>query len=215
MSEIPMDELQASLPAFECLLLAQGYGLYCIDYTQDFSGVLDREALVDHLCASEGFREQGNLASAICPDVPRILANTGSLGDQAKLGTRSERSCTTRSCRGEVREPIGGHLADYADCPNVHLRCTFLHPDVHTRGCTCIEVSLSAGRGGDLSADTARRWWRRPWPWSPPQICRRNKVCLWPSRPPSSGRTWPCASTGVLSWPTGCRGRYSWPGTRT
>ena len=41
-SEIPMDELQASLPAFEHLLLAYGYGLYCIDYTQDFLGVLDR-----------------------------------------------------------------------------------------------------------------------------------------------------------------------------
>ena len=35
MFEIPMDELQASLPAFERLLLAHGYG---IDYTQDFSG---------------------------------------------------------------------------------------------------------------------------------------------------------------------------------
>ena len=39
MSEIPMDELQSSLPAFERLLLAHGYGIYCIDYTQDFFGV--------------------------------------------------------------------------------------------------------------------------------------------------------------------------------
>ena len=30
-SEIPMDELQASLPVFERLLLAHGYGIYCID----------------------------------------------------------------------------------------------------------------------------------------------------------------------------------------
>ena len=30
-SEIPMDELQASLPALESLLLAHGYGIYCID----------------------------------------------------------------------------------------------------------------------------------------------------------------------------------------
>ena len=75
-SEIPMDELQASLPAFERLLLAHGYGIYCIDYTQDFSGVLDRE----HLCASEGFREQGDLASAMRTDEPTILANTDSVG---------------------------------------------------------------------------------------------------------------------------------------
>ena len=32
-SEIPMDELQDSLPAFERQLLARGYGLYSIDYT--------------------------------------------------------------------------------------------------------------------------------------------------------------------------------------
>ncbi|MEW8688307.1 MAG: hypothetical protein AB2556_21050 [Candidatus Thiodiazotropha sp.] len=42
-SEVPIDELQASLPAFERQLLAHGYGLYSIDYTQGFSGVLDRE----------------------------------------------------------------------------------------------------------------------------------------------------------------------------
>ena len=80
-SEIPMDKLQASLPAFERLLLAHDYGIYCIDYTQDFSGVLDREALVDRLCASEGFREQGDLASAMRTDVPTILTNTSSVGD--------------------------------------------------------------------------------------------------------------------------------------
>ncbi|MEW8689066.1 MAG: hypothetical protein AB2556_24870 [Candidatus Thiodiazotropha sp.] len=50
---------------------------------------------------------------------------------------------------GEVLKPIGGHLADFADCPNVHLHRTFLHlhrtflhPDVQARGCTRIEVSL-------------------------------------------------------------------------
>ncbi|MEW8688046.1 MAG: hypothetical protein AB2556_19720, partial [Candidatus Thiodiazotropha sp.] len=80
-SEIPMDELQASLPAFKRLLLAHGYGLYCIYYTQDFSRVLDREALVDHLCASEGFPKQGDLAAAMRADVPTILANTGSIED--------------------------------------------------------------------------------------------------------------------------------------
>ncbi|MEW8689327.1 MAG: hypothetical protein AB2556_26185 [Candidatus Thiodiazotropha sp.] len=28
------------------------------------------------------------------------------------------------------------------DCPNEHLRYTFLHPDEQARGCTRIEVSL-------------------------------------------------------------------------
>ena len=39
---------------------------------------------------------------------------------------------------------MGGHLADYVDCPNKHLHETFLHPDVQKRGCTHIEVSLYA-----------------------------------------------------------------------
>ncbi|MEW8688947.1 MAG: hypothetical protein AB2556_24270 [Candidatus Thiodiazotropha sp.] len=56
---------------------------------------------------------------------------------------------------GEVREPIGGYLADYVDCPNEHLRRTFLHPDEQAQGCTCIEVSLHACCGRDLSAGTA------------------------------------------------------------
>ena len=165
-SEIPMG-LQASLPAFIRLLLAHGYGIYCIDYTQDFSGVLDREMLVDHLCASEGFREQGDLASSMRTDVPTILANTDSVGGYvctwvhtSKLGTRSDRKAYNKVVSnfeaGEIREPIGDHLADYVDCPNDHLRRTFLHPDIQAWGCTCIEVSLYACRRGDLSANTAK-----------------------------------------------------------
>ena len=45
---------------------------------------------------------------------------------------------------GEVREQFGGHLADYVDCPNERLRKTFLHPEVQSRGCTRIEISLYA-----------------------------------------------------------------------
>ncbi|MEW8689202.1 MAG: hypothetical protein AB2556_25550, partial [Candidatus Thiodiazotropha sp.] len=87
-----MDELQASLPAFKCLLLGHGYGLYCIDYTQDSSGVLDREVLVDHLCASKGFHEQGDLALAMRADVPTILANTGSVGDHVCTWVRTSKA---------------------------------------------------------------------------------------------------------------------------
>ena len=131
-SEIPIDELQAFLPAFERLLLAHGYGLYCIDYTQDFSGVLDREVLVDCLCASEGFREQGDLAYAMPTDMPTILANTSSVGDHvctwvgtSKAGymvrTKAYNKVVSNFEVGEIRKPIGGHQADNVDCPNEHL----------------------------------------------------------------------------------------------
>lgn len=56
---------------------------------------------------------------------------------------------------GEIREPVGGHLADYVDCPNPHLRQTFLHPDVQARGCTRIEVSLYACPQNELSSKKA------------------------------------------------------------
>ena len=56
---------------------------------------------------------------------------------------------------GEIREPVGGHLADYADCPKQRLCKTFLHPDVQARGCTRIEVSLYAFPLGKLSNQKA------------------------------------------------------------
>ena len=88
-SEIPMDELQVSLPAFERQLLAHSYGLYSIDYMQD-SGVLDREALVDHLCAFKGFQEQGDLPDSMRKGMPTILVNTDSVGrDMSPIGEHS------------------------------------------------------------------------------------------------------------------------------
>ncbi|MEW8689273.1 MAG: hypothetical protein AB2556_25910 [Candidatus Thiodiazotropha sp.] len=75
-----MDELQASLPAFERQLLAHCYGLYSINYMQDFSGVLDLETLVEHLCTFAGFHKQGDLTAAMCKGTPTVLANTDSVG---------------------------------------------------------------------------------------------------------------------------------------
>ena len=48
-SEVPLDELHGGLHVFEKCLEGYGYGIYSIDYTQDFSGVLDRKALVGQL----------------------------------------------------------------------------------------------------------------------------------------------------------------------
>ena len=49
-----------------------------------------------------------------------------------------------------------GHLADYVDCPNDHLRRTFLHPDVQARGCTRIELSVRLPRGRPLGEHSQR-----------------------------------------------------------
>ena len=165
-SEIPIDELQEALPTFDAELLFRGYGIYSIDYTRDYSGVLDRKTLVEYLCEKKDFREQGDLAAAMGADAPTILANTDSVGNHVCTWVYTSSSGNTVRTKlynkvvsnfeaGEIREPIGGHLADYVDCPNQHLRRTFLHPDVQARGCTRIEVSLYACRGADLSTEVA------------------------------------------------------------
>ena len=42
-SEIDIQKLHDILPTLEERLQAQGYGIYSIDYTRDFSGTLDRK----------------------------------------------------------------------------------------------------------------------------------------------------------------------------
>ncbi|MFC1362590.1 MAG: hypothetical protein G8D61_02870, partial [gamma proteobacterium symbiont of Ctena orbiculata] len=79
--EIPISELQAALPAFECQTLSNGYVIYSIDYTQDFSATTDRKAPVEHLCSDKiGFRELGDTAAANDANEPTVFANTDSVG---------------------------------------------------------------------------------------------------------------------------------------
>ena len=110
---------------------------------------------MDCLCASKGFCEQGDLASAISTDVPTILVNTSSVGDHVCTCVRTSKAGYTVRTKafnkvisnfeaGEIREPIGGHLADYVDCPNEHVRCT-LHPDVQARLYVAASSAMGAG----------------------------------------------------------------------
>jgi len=167
-SEIPIEELQAALPTFERQLLSHGYGLYSIDYTQDFSGVLDRKTLVEYLCKTQNFREQGDFYSAMCyKEGPTILDNTNSVGNHVCTWIQNTPNGGTTRTKiynkivsnfeaGDVQATIGAHLSEYVDCPNEHLRKTFHHPDVQERGCTRIEVSLYGCIGDQLSTHTAK-----------------------------------------------------------
>lgn len=56
---------------------------------------------------------------------------------------------------GEIRKPVGEHLADYANCPNGQLRAAFPHPDVQARGCTRIEVLVYGPPVEELGQETA------------------------------------------------------------
>ena len=133
-----------------------GFGLYQIDYTQDFSGTLVRPALVRHLESVHQFFQQNGFAfpeNGGC-----ILDNTKSVGDHVctfiQTRTASTKFYNKVVCQfeaGDVREPIGGHLAHYTDNTNRHLRRNMLHQDVQRRGCTRVEISLYACDTEDLS----------------------------------------------------------------
>ena len=85
-------------------------------------------------------------------DPSRILDNSGSVSAHMRTCLETGEGFPVRSKvynrvvsnfeAGEIREPFGGYLADYADYPNAHMRATFLHPKVLERGCSLIEVSL-------------------------------------------------------------------------
>ena len=100
-----------ALSQIERNLLAFGYVIYSIDYTQDFSGVLDRKALGQYLCNVHEFRERDKLYSAMKDGTPTILANTRTVGNTYARGyttrptdIRSRRRCTTRSFPNSKRE---------------------------------------------------------------------------------------------------------------
>ena len=105
-SEIPMDELQASLTAFEHLLLAHGDGIYCIVYTQFSTG----RRLWTTSALPKAFASKATWRQPCAQTSPRYLRTPIALGamsahgcTQAKLGTRSERRRTTRSYRTSRR----------------------------------------------------------------------------------------------------------------
>ena len=162
-SELEIEQLQKGLPAMRRLLGTVGFGLYQIDYTQDFSGVLDRPALVQHLAGTHGFFHQGDFA---LPDSGGcILDNTAIVGNHVCTFVQTLNGHTTSTKfynkvvsqfeAGEVRETFRGHLAHYAHSANKHLHRTLLHPDVQSRGSTQVEISLYACASEDLSKTVA------------------------------------------------------------
>ena len=119
-------------------------GIYSVDYTQDFSGTLDREALVESLehlglvRQDDGGEREGT-----------ILENTHSVGEHVctwvRNGKRTKiynKIVPPTSKLEKYKRPMGAKLAEYVDCPNEHLRKTFHHPEVQKRGCTRVEISV-------------------------------------------------------------------------
>ena len=149
-SELPIATLHAGLPKLQRLLVANGMSLYQVDYTQDFSGTLDRKALVQHLEEVHRFAYQGQVP----PQNPQgcILDNTSSVGNHvctfvSSTGTRAfstklYNKFVAQIQAGDVRGTFGGHMSGTVASTNQHLRQTLAHPDVLARGCTRLEISI-------------------------------------------------------------------------
>ena len=143
-SEVDIAHLQERLPMMARLLASRGDGMYEIDYTQDFSRMVDRNTLVAHLLAN-GFERQESRSRS---DKRIILDSTSSMGNHVCTWLHEVRGHTVRTkiysklvSQFEAGEVFGGHLADYVDCSNQHMRRTFEHPAVQVRDCTRIEAS--------------------------------------------------------------------------
>ena len=149
-SNIPIQELQKYIKELEQTLFTIGYYIYCVDYTRDFSGTMDKEELVKYLIEEEDFREEGDTSNMDKNNT--ILKNNGSVGRNVLTYLRRDSGSMQRVKfynkivsnleAGEVRNNFGGHIFDYVYSSNERLRRLFWHPDTKKRGITRIEVSL-------------------------------------------------------------------------
>lgn len=61
-----------------------------------------------------------------------VCAWAGTTKDGDTVRTKLYNKIISNFEAGEVSDPVGGHFAECADCPNQHLWRTFLHPGVRT-----------------------------------------------------------------------------------
>ena len=149
-SNIPIQELQKYTPELEKTLFANGYYIYCVDYTRDFSGTMDKKELIAYLREDGNFRMEGNTSNMDSENI--ILNNSSSVGQNVltylrKDGDQMRRvkfynKIVSNLEAGEVRQSFGGHIYDYVHSSNERLRRLFWHPDAKKRGITRLEVSL-------------------------------------------------------------------------
>ena len=150
LSEYTMAEVEKYLPRLHVLLEGAAFGIFSIDYTQDFSGTMVPEELEKHFL-SIGCRMEGNLEQ-VDENVGTILSNSNSVGKHVCTRLHTYKGLLVRQkiynkivCQFEagcVQDMFGGHLADYVACPNKHLRKTFENPDAKERGISRIEISV-------------------------------------------------------------------------
>ena len=149
-SNIPIQELQKYINELEKLLFTNGYYIFCVDYTRDFSGTMDKEELINYLLEEENFKMEGEYSEEHHTNI--ILNNSSAVGRNVLTYLRTDGESMQRIKfynkivsnleAGEVRSHIGGHIFDYVYSSNERLRRLFWHPDIRKRGFSRLEVSL-------------------------------------------------------------------------
>ena len=159
-STILIQELNKYCEELEEALYNIGYFIYCVDYTRDYSGTMEKEELIKYLMEEEGFKIEGSGSNM--DKNKTILNNSSYVGRNVLTYLRREKGNLKRIKfynkivsnleAGEVRNSFGGHLFDYVYSSNERLKNLFWHPDIKKRGATRIEVSLH-GRQHRINED--------------------------------------------------------------
>ena len=179
-SELPIEVLHAGLSQFQGRLRATGMGLYQIDYTQDFSGTLDRIELVRYLVETHNFYNQAEPHTAQGERTGGcILDNTASVGNHVctfvrKIGgptvsSKAYNKYIAQIEAGDVRGQFGGHMSGLVASTNEHLRTTLAHPDAIARGCTRWEISIYGSEVEELSPSLANKMLQQVWEMATPE----------------------------------------------
>ena len=124
--------------------------MYNVDYTQDFAGTMHKEELVEYFIKNFNFNFEGDGLENYC--CYTILNNEESVGRNVLTYTYKDHGnfhrvkfynkIVSNLEAGEVRNTIGGHVADYACSSNERLRDLFSSKIVQQKGVTRIEVSI-------------------------------------------------------------------------
>ena len=159
LSNVPIEDLEDNFVLFERELFANGFYIYCVDYTKDFSGTLSKTKLIDYLYYNCNFKMEGDKEGIYTNEkfldeehYATILNNDNSVGGNVLTYIRSEDNNIFRTKfynkavsnfeAGDVRNRFGGHLFDYVFSSNLRLRKIFWEKDVQERGVTRIEISV-------------------------------------------------------------------------
>ena len=141
LSNVSMEDLEENFVLFERELFANGFYIYCIDYTKDFSGTMSKTELIDYFCNNFNFRKEGEKEDIYLGEsFITILNNDYSVGRNVLTFIYHEEGNIYRTkfynkinsnCEaGDVRNKFGGHLYDYVYSSNFRLRNLFWEKDV-------------------------------------------------------------------------------------